>query len=255
MKMRLLGTLTASAVALTLAATAASAAIVNITYQGTVTSSYDGGGLFGVAHTSDQNSYAGMSYTAVYVLNTSLGQPYTEPGYKEIYGWPPNGPMVEAKVTVNGHTFTLPSQQGGSAWIHDSGIGTYQVGHSAWTENGIWLDGTFKIAVNEYEFSLQAPLQYDLTNSGEQSVFNYGGKAVKKAKKKNTTKEDEELPPLPIILADERAFISAQLLSVTIENIAGVPEPSTWLMMLAGFVTIGGMVRHRQSLKSKALAS
>ena len=34
------------------------------------------------------------------------------------------------------------------------------------------------------------------------------------------------------------------------DQIAGVPEPATWALMIGGFAGMGGMLRHRRALAS-----
>jgi hypothetical protein len=52
--------------------------------------------------------------------------------------------------------------------------------------------------------------------------------------------------------ADETGFIDA--ISANVANVAGVPEPATWALMLGGFGGLGAMLRRRRALASLATA-
>jgi len=88
-------------VALLAGLSSAQAAIVDVTYTGTVDYGHDQTGLFGTPGAS----LAGDSYQVTYVFNTALGITYSSPTYNYAYGGSAYGvpsPALGTTVTING---------------------------------------------------------------------------------------------------------------------------------------------------------
>lgn len=89
----------------------ASAAIVEVTVNGTVTSSVDLTGIFGIVDTG--NAYVGDSYVASIIFNPSLGETQSTSTYNTAEGGSadptPNltNPALSANVTINGVTVSI----------------------------------------------------------------------------------------------------------------------------------------------------
>src|SRR6202158_901486 len=82
-------------------ASQASAAIMDVTYTGTVSSGIDTLGIFGAAGAN----LAGSSWVATYTFDTSLGHSYSSSNYNEIYGgsfYNNTSPVLSSMVTING---------------------------------------------------------------------------------------------------------------------------------------------------------
>ncbi len=102
----------------------AQAAIVEVTYTGTVADgTIDTGGIFGTAGAS----IGGDSYQVVYKFNTapSLGQSYSPgPPTADLYGgvlWGGTSPSLGAVVTINGQTVSLLGSYAGEIQSYTSG--------------------------------------------------------------------------------------------------------------------------------------
>jgi hypothetical protein len=97
------------------AATQAPAAIVDVTYTGTVTDDYDQTGIFGSV--GDSGGYVGLTYIANYVLNVPNGIPESSSapdalqGYHggTVYGAGVASPVISATVTVGSVTVSVPT--------------------------------------------------------------------------------------------------------------------------------------------------
>ncbi len=137
-------------VARLLACAPASAAIVNVTYTGTVGSGYDTTGTFGSANTD----LTGLSFVSHYIFDTSVGYTYSSPTQSYAEGgilWGNATPSLGATLTIDGHTVSVSGDQNaaiagrndgsrGSVIVHwardliDNGI-TVLVGY---VENGMY---------------------------------------------------------------------------------------------------------------------
>lgn len=91
------------ALALTSAAPA-SATIMQAVYTGTVNTSNDQTGLFGIVGSLD-----GLGYSLTYVYDTSIGTAATAPGYSRVFGADVGGPVTSTSLTINGVTQTVPA--------------------------------------------------------------------------------------------------------------------------------------------------
>src|SRR5438309_2193510 len=94
-------------------ASKASAAIVNVTYTGTVASGVDEQGLFGAPNTS----LVGDSYIAQYTFDTAVGFTFSTPTQNYAYGgdnWGNASPALSTTVTINGVSVTYVGNNVGS---------------------------------------------------------------------------------------------------------------------------------------------
>src|SRR3977135_2303017 len=79
----------------------ASAAIMDVTYTGTVYSGIDTLGVFG------GGSLVGLSWVATYTFDTSLGYSYSSPNYNYVNGGsgsalPNTSPVLSSMIAING---------------------------------------------------------------------------------------------------------------------------------------------------------
>src|SRR5882724_13456173 len=110
-------------------ASPASATTYSLIWNGTVDSSTDDTGIFGIVHkaASNPDAYAGMSYTATYLFDSSLGNDLGGP-HQLARGGGTNtigsvSPILSASVTVNGHTVNMTGQSAGSVQVQDGVLG------------------------------------------------------------------------------------------------------------------------------------
>lgn len=108
-------------------ASPASATTYSLIWNGTVDASSDDTGIFGIVHNAASNpdAYAGMSYTATYLFDSSLGNDLGGPHQLARGGG--NGtsvsPILAASVTVNGHTVNMTGHSVGSVQVQDGTFG------------------------------------------------------------------------------------------------------------------------------------
>lgn len=221
----------------------AEAALVTVTYTGTVASGVDGVGTF--TQSSEPNNLAGLAYKAVYVFDTTLGETFSSPGKNYALGGLRNGlqsPALSASITINGISFGfVPNNIGfinniNAAVFNNVFVSLieHRANHFAPTgdvEAAILTHNLRHFSLNEptYPSSLSQPFEHDVQFN--EDVF-------------------------AILILDYHtfanhytAFVNATLAPshVSIE-VAGVPEPSTWAMMLLGFAGVGYRVYRRRKL-------
>ena len=86
----------------------ASAAIVNVTYTGTISSGFDTTGVFGPAN----SSLTGDPYTTSYSFDTTIGFIFSDPNINATIGGPGSAtfepsPSLGGVVTINGYSVTI----------------------------------------------------------------------------------------------------------------------------------------------------
>ncbi len=106
-RLRLSSTTLAAALILASVSAPGHAAIVDVTWTGTISGGTDGLALFGLAGAD----LTGASYTAYYQFDTSLGYFAINPGVKtDTYGGTAFGlatPSLATTMTINGHAFSF----------------------------------------------------------------------------------------------------------------------------------------------------
>jgi hypothetical protein len=213
----------------------ASAAIMDVTYTGTVSYGIDTFGLFGTAGAN----LTGKSWVATYTFDTSLGNPYSAPDTSYASGGSQYGntsPVLSSMITING----VGKAVGGSYWGNDYAYNygssshqyhvaeNYSSGHKEHLENYI----------HSFSGSLPASITTPFTHTvgGKDNAY-YGTYYLT-----NGTGYDS---------------IIANLATLTVSNhvVAAVPEPSTWAMMLLGFAGVGAMTYRRSRKNTMALVA
>lgn len=103
--------LSAALLAASGAAAPASAALIDVTWTGTVSSGNVGtAGAFGISDTFEGNELAGQSFTAKFRFDTTMGSLVQGPGFAQLSGGSSFGdgsfasPAVSATLTINGVT-------------------------------------------------------------------------------------------------------------------------------------------------------
>ena len=191
----------------------ASATIYEMTFQGTVaTGTTDVSGLFGSAGANLGDD----SYTATYFYNPSIGY-VTTPTYAyggTAYSSPAQSPILSAAITINGNTYNLTSSS--STWYAfvEAAPGAVIADFCPTTSlcSPHLINYGYPAAVGPS--SLTAVGSYTLNN--ENSFF--------------------------VASADNLTLIAN-----SVQISAAVPEPSTWAMMILGFIGVGFMAYRRKS--------
>ena len=226
----------------------AEAALVTVTYTGTVSSGIDSVGTF--TQSLEPNNLAGLAYKAVYVFDTTLGETVSSPGNNYALGGLFNGlqsPALSASITINGISFGfVPNNIGfinniSSAVVNNVFVSQieHRADHFAPTgnvESAILTHRLRHFSLNEptYPDSLSQPVEHDVQfNEDVFAILNLD---------------------YHTFANHYTAFVRATLAPshVSIE-VAGVPEPSSWAMMLLGFAGVG-FIAYRRKSKPAALA-
>jgi hypothetical protein len=197
----------------------AAAAIMDVTYTGTVSSGTDYLGVFGTAGAN----LTGSSWVATYTYDTSLGYLSSSSSLYQLYGgsayyYAPTSPVLSSMVTINGVGKAVDASYSGQVYGSNNGSVSQQF-HTA--ENS--SSGQFEKLNNgiyNYNGSLPASITTPFTHTVNSSDAYHLGYY----NSKNGTVYD---------------YISANLETLTVsEHVAAVPEPSTWAMMLLGFAGV-----------------
>jgi hypothetical protein len=199
----------------------ASAAIMDVTYTGTVYNGTDTLGVFG------GGSLVGLSWVATYTFDTRLGYIYSSPfgNYNYAYGGSGHAagypsPVLSSMITINGVGRAVDGSYYGRDYGYNNDIGTfsrqhhvaenYNYGHHEYLTNTIYNYNGLLPA------SITTPFTYTVNGSDLGWGFYYLWKGT-----------------IP-----EGIYAHIATLTVS-KHVGAVPEPSTWAMMLLGFAGIG----------------
>ena len=217
----------------------ASATIIDVTYRGTVSA----GGTDDTDFLEIGTNLNGDSYVATFVFNTAVGIDLNGPPTWQAFGgsqiWAgTTSPLISAIVTIDGAPVSINS--GGAATV--TGIS----GPNLTSKQQVLVSYTLSTPSIVYDFNsvdviyglsgdlpgnLNSSFTYDVEpNDGVDANFLF-----------------YEFIPNGAIL--EHIQGNVDLSSVTVS--AGVPEPSTWAMMLLGFAGLG-FAGYRRTKKSDA---
>jgi hypothetical protein len=212
----LIKSLSAAAIVAVVMTTGASADTLTETWTGKVGTGVDTRGLFGSANTS----LAGDSFTATFVFDTTLG---TNLGGTDVFGGLGSGgltdPLISAKLTIAGATFSIPVTSGTQSEFVANEI---RIAASA---SGFPGDPSIDFGFNDASPLINA----DLTANFAFDAAQFGIK-------------DGRFNPDP---NDQTGLLTLDPASVSL-SVAAVPEPSTWAMMILGFLALGWLAYRKQ---------
>ena len=211
----------------------ASAAIMDATYTGTVSSGIDTLGLFGAAGAN----LAGSSWVVTYTYDTSLGYSKSSPYENYVYGginYGNTSPVLSTMITINGVGKVVVGSYSGFDIGYNNGFHTgnnsgYSTQHHIAENSG---SGSHEYLINyiyNYNASLLASITTPFTHTVDANDSAYGTYYLA-----NGT-------------GSESIFAHVATLTVSEHGVAAVPEPSTWAMMLLGFAGVGFVAYRRKS--------
>ena len=205
-------------------ASAASASIVTVTIDGTVSSGFDTSGVFG------GGNLANDPFQAVYTFDTGVNAPSaSSPSINFIFGGtsvPSASPSLGVFITINGDTTSIAGSYYGEIWAS----GYEQIDTA--NDNGTTANGydNSKITIDSYSPGV-------LTGTINQSIpttplIDASGGLVEIDNGNYATQ----------VFQNSYAYLAPSSITETV----AVPEPATWTMMLAGAVSFAGLALYRR---------
>ena len=222
----------------------ASASIIDVVYSGTVNAGgTDSLGIFNQGVAVDTNAYAGQSYQAEFRFDTTLGADLhnVNPGYYAQGqvggpGWTgdPSGnttnPALLATVTINGVTTSITLDHVSYYALVSAGLSFSAVSHAA---DGYSSPTTFSLSSMQISrnnsFFANFPILGPVVYSVDPQLDNV-----------------EALYRSVSDLGSTSIFASIDTLTIS-PFAEAVPEPSTWAMMLGGFLCVGFLAYRRRN--------
>ena len=229
-------------------ATSASAMVHTITFQGTVGSFVDVDNVYGFGAGAD---LSGDAVTDVYKVDPnnatfSSGAPYGPGSAFNAYTASFSG-LNSATSTINGHTITFDSSNGISLTEYSQqlylGQGSppnpynqslIELQAIGYENTGSAIGSEFLIRDEAVSYSLGIPLSLSTTYNLTLASLNIGASAPGEASGVFFPYDPGATPG---------SF------DLTLGTVAAAPEPSTWAMMILGFLGLGAMVRRRRAMQ------
>lgn len=221
--------------ALMAAAPAAYAKVVQFTVEGTVTRAVGNASMFGLSNAD----LVGMDYVAVFRFDTSVGYRLRPTGFDTVFGGYPNdvpSPSLGGSLTINGVTLSMPGALTGVASTGNAG----QSGRTIQSLRDVdEFAGSHAVLYSEIRtskpgslsVSLDAPFTYQVDPLDQvTSYYDF-----------QYAEQDD------CCLTIRSAVGTLKPRSVRLETL-GVPEPSTWALLIGGFAAVGVVVRRRRAL-------
>ena len=240
----------------------AQAAIVPITITGTNENINDVTGVFGEAGERITN----QPFTETFSIDTAVGTfappTPTSASYNSIFG-APGTYAVAASLTIDGHTFSTQGDDYSSAFI-TPGSGASPTTYTITSDDKV--AGLPESQFNEnFYLDLDGPgLPQDLTQDAVLSGVGSSSAApyVIQTSSGSVSVLDTFIDGLDD--ADGKPIVDSQgdlyPTSIHFGEVSAVPEPSAWLLMIAGFGSLGVMLRkskrrHGFSTAKRAIAA
>lgn len=219
--MRISMSLMAGALAVATIAAPAAAAPTTVSVSGTVTNGYDAAGIFGAAGAS----LAGLPFSAIFTIDRQSGDTaIATPALAYLYGAGSSAP-VTAALTIGTGTYDFAGTRNGSARAVDTaGNGGTDALHYMVEDAGPAPAGLFYVGFDSLRDLLAAADYGD-----------YGTIAL--------TAADNAKGYAQIGGSGANSYAELSLDAITSQTAGAVPEPATWMMMVAGFALAGTALR------------
>jgi hypothetical protein len=230
--------------------TAAAAAIVTVTYTGTVSSGFDQGGIFGAAD-ADLN---GLPYAATYKFDTTKGSTSNSDVGNGLAGGTDVGqesPSLGTFITINGASAYIDGLTGAYIYGYNDGTLSYQYHADLFTRRtSDPASNTYKYTesyiVNESFSYGDLPSTIDKAFSMDTvgNFYNYGYFFTR-------TYECIRAIPIPLCTRVEYTYATLTPTHIT-ETVAGVPELGRWALMSLGLAGLGATLRAKRRCHLRA---
>lgn len=210
----------------------------SVTYSGTVSNDIYGNFL------GNGLSASGYAYTATYLVDpaTPGTTVHSSPGLNDIFGNSPSDPIVSFTLIINGKSFTTPVASGSRSTFGEDN----QVGFSGFS---IVAD-----AQDETEAANYFRSSFSVTSFSSMPVppAVYGGNGAYAVQSGDTAGGE-------VKTSNSGSLTDVQLAvdTVTYSNLApaAVPEPASWILMLAGFGLTGAAMRRSNRSVGSVIAA
>jgi hypothetical protein len=224
-------------------ASAASANLL-VTYTGTVASGDDVTGVFGTPGAD----LTGDAFVAQYLIDPTLGNQSSGPIFNQAQGGATLGvasPIISANVTINGTTFDMGGPASfGQVFGRNNGSSESEQIHQ-YEYNPLIGNIQYSEAITNYIDAANASIPESLN-----TPFTYT--ATSQDSTGDTLDLDSFNTQTDVSIDEVRLNLISD--SLTVASVPSTPEPSTWVMVLAGFVALGVAAR-RRTKRSVTLAS
>jgi PEP-CTERM motif-containing protein len=214
----------------------ASAAIMDVTYTGTVNYGTDTLGIFGTAGAD----LAGSSWVATYTFDTSLGHTSSSPNYNDVEGGPASpynntSPVLSSMITINGVGRAVDGSYFGweSGYNNGTRSSQYQVVQNYNSGHNESLVDYISSPHAGLPASITTPFTYPVHVGHDDPQGSYY---------------------LQIGGSDESIYAIPATLTVS-NHVGAVPEPSTWAMLLLGFAGVGFAAYRKKKTGTFAMAA
>ena len=216
----------------------ASATLIDVVYKGAIKDGIDVIGLFGPAGAD----LTGDAFVATFNMDTSKGIPLFTATENYIHGgvvYGTESPMIKATLEINGKSATVDGSYNGSvqAFLGESGVANQQSHYVADAVGNtllLYVTNANFAPVGNIPFTIDVPLDFVFSSSETGGIF-------------GTFHSGD--------LATALDFSPTELIYQYPSTDGGgggaVPEPSTWAMLLLGFVGLGAF-GYRRGAKVRA---
>lgn len=216
-------------------ASGASATTITEVFTGTVSQLSGNDTLFGGTVS------VGDQFTATYVFDTSLGQQTSSTGMFGLQGSP--SPLTSVSLSIGGTSLPLDGSGFGQLEIFNTDYVSLKFGTAAYAANAA-QDTVLSMGVQSATDNPgSVPFPTSLTSPFSYTTDPYWDYRSGQLGEPGGTSNNPNL-------------INFSISSVTLsvgDNVGAVPEPSTWAMMILGFVGLGCMAyRHKNQLALNA---
>ncbi|HET6970992.1 MAG TPA: PEPxxWA-CTERM sorting domain-containing protein [Phenylobacterium sp.] len=236
-KIRLIGA-TLAAAALFALPQPASAATWTTTYQGVVTSGFDGVGTFGLGCLACGvgNDLDGLAFTAAFVTDSSAAGATTLSGPNSLSV--SGAGVVSASLTINGKTLFLGGASGDQTLSDDGTVQTASHSAGAHDESLNYVDDP-ELGQLLIGHIYNANLSFAVTGLGDGNFNTLPAGMIGTG---SLSESEEAFAGLYGVSGDG----GAQLLVTSVQMTSdAVPEPKTWALVILGFGAAGAILRRR----------
>jgi hypothetical protein len=214
-----------------------SAAIVQVTYTGTVASGFDYTGVFGSAGTD----LTGDSFTARYLFDTTLGVTYSSssPAENQAYGgtgFSIPSPSLGAVLTINGQNLAVAGSFLGLIYGGNYGPSVYSEAYHTAQDYSFIGSGFTNKYIDNYIFNYTGTIPDSIT-----SPYKYNVGAIVGANDiPGGEFSDYSYNYIPRYTTED-AFGDLHPSTLTYSVVSDVPEPATLLLLGTGLFGLGLM--------------